>query len=224
VFATSVLSGYPVGASMTADLYQAGKISKSEAFRMCSFCSTSGPMFIIGSVGATMFGDIRCGYIILTSHILGALLNGLLYRNLIAPKFDEKQLSNSTSSQQDFVSIVQSSVSTILSIGAIIAFFFVVTTSLSPLFSIFPPQISCLLEGFVEITKGCQEITTSLNGSYAVIGATFIISFGGLSTILQSNSILKKLNMPIKTFIKQKITHALISVGIATLLYIIFIH
>ena len=82
VFFTSIISGYPVGAKMTAELFESGKISKSDAFKMCSFCSTSGPMFIIGTVGITMLGQAVYGYIIFFSHIIGALINGILYRNL----------------------------------------------------------------------------------------------------------------------------------------------
>ena len=49
-FFMAILSGYPVGSKMIADLYIQGKISKDEAYRMSAFCSTSGPMFIIGAV------------------------------------------------------------------------------------------------------------------------------------------------------------------------------
>lgn len=220
VFLMSIISGYPVGAKMTADLYSNGQITKNDAFKMTSFCSTSGPMFIIGAVGAGMLKNIYFGYIIFISHILGALLNGLIYRNL---KFSnttlEKPKDNSQQKQsQDISNVIYDSVISILSIGAIIAIFFVVITSLSPIFNIFPQNISPLLEGMVEITKGCLDISSLPNTTWKILACTFVISFGGISTILQSVTMLNKLNMPIKLFVLQKITHAILSTAICCFL------
>ena len=90
VFLTSVISGYPVGAKMTADLYNQGVITRMDAFKMSSFCSTSGPMFIIGAVGIGMLGNAKYGYIIFICHAVGALINGLLYRNLQIKELDNR--------------------------------------------------------------------------------------------------------------------------------------
>ena len=81
-FLMAILSGYPVGSRMIADLYLQGKISRQAAFKMSSFCSTSGPMFIIGAVGVGMFQSAKIGYILFVSHILGAIANGICWRNL----------------------------------------------------------------------------------------------------------------------------------------------
>ena len=218
VFLTSIISGYPVGAKMTAELYENGKISKSDAFKMCSFCSTSGPMFIIGAVGSIMLKNHILGIIIFICHILGALLNGLLYRNMKA-KDDNYLISekNEEKNKIDISSVVLDSAISMIIVGTIIAIFFVVITSLSPIFNLFPPQIASVFEGMVEITKGCIDIANVYKGVWAIVPVTFVISFGGLSTILQSVSMLSRLKMPVKLFILQKITHALLSTIIALL-------
>lgn len=218
VFLMSIVSGYPVGAKMTADLYQSGKISRSEALRMCSFCSTSGPMFIIGAVGAGMLGNSKLGYIIFLSHILGAFLNGFLYRNIKAKDTEISPANNITKNKTDINTIVVDSALSIISVGVIIAIFFCVITSLSPLFNLFPPQVSGLLSGVVEITKGCTDIASTLPANFAVMSATFIISFGGISTLLQSLTMLSKLNMPVGLFALQKFSHALLATIISVLL------
>ena len=82
VFLMSIITGYPVGSKLISDLYQNGQISKIQAIKTSSFCSTSGPMFILGTVAIGMFASPKMGYVILISHILGALLNGLFYRNI----------------------------------------------------------------------------------------------------------------------------------------------
>lgn len=221
VFLTSILSGYPVGAKMTADLYQSGKINKNDAFKMTSFCSTSGPMFIIGAVGVGMLNSSLYGYIIFLSHILGAFINGIFYRKLKVKDTKKPQLSYSENTKIDLSNIVIDSALSIISVGVIIAIFFVIITSFSPIFNLFPSSISSVLEGIIEITKGCIDISKSINNKFAIIACTFIISFGGISTILQSLTMLNKLNMPIWLFTIQKITHAVISTLISCLLILL---
>ena len=219
VFLMSIISGYPVGAKMTSDLYATGKITRSEALRMTSFCSTSGPMFIVGAVGAMMFGSARLGYIILISHIVGAFINGLLYRKLKVEEFSSE--IKPTQSKQELSSIVIDSALSVISVGTIIAIFFVIITSLSPILSLLPSFISAPFAGLIEITRGCIELSKAFNPFAATIIATFIISFGGLSTMLQSLTMLDKIKMPIWLFLLQKLTHAILATIVAIPLLII---
>ena len=80
VLLLSMLSGYPVGASMTAELYKAGSISQKEAKSIAAFASTSGPIFMLGTVGSAVFNDLKIGVIILIAHYVSALLNGIIFR------------------------------------------------------------------------------------------------------------------------------------------------
>ncbi len=80
VLLLSMLSGYPVGASMTAELYEAGKITEREAKAISAFASTSGPVFMLGTVGSAIFGDVGIGAVILAAHYTAALINGLIFR------------------------------------------------------------------------------------------------------------------------------------------------
>ena len=285
-FFMAILSGYPVGSKMIADLYIQGKISKDEAYRMSAFCSTSGPMFIIGAVGVGMFKSSLIGYILFISHSLSAFLNGLIYRKLGCKKSDyndnqnknfqieksanqsennnenikiSKQIkngkfqienvidkqskddnidtkidttnqndninlskANSTTKTTDISEIVLSSTLAILSVGCIITIFFIIIECLSPIFNLFPENVSAFLEGAIEITKGCLSLSELPNVKLAVIFASFVISFGGISTLLQSLTMLQQVKMPVKLFALQKFTHALLSALISTILVLIF--
>ena len=97
IFLMSIISGYPVGAKMIAEYHKMGILSANDTNKLCTFCSTSGPLFIIGSVGTAMIGSAKIGYIIFVSHILGAILNGILFRNL----WKNKDINNETKSQQE---------------------------------------------------------------------------------------------------------------------------
>ena len=78
VFVSSILSGYPTGARLTAELRRSGSITQDQARDMLNFCSTSGPLFIVGAVGTDMLGDCRSGYIILAAHCTGAIVTGMI--------------------------------------------------------------------------------------------------------------------------------------------------
>ena len=209
-FLMAIISGYPVGAKITSDFYMQGEISKEDAYKMTSFCSTSGPMFIVGAVGTMMLKSTTAGYIILLSHILGAILNGILYRK-IKVKDDGQASSNVTPQKSDLSSIVVDSALSILSVGVIIAIFFVVITALSPLFSILPSPFSQVFSGLIEITRGCIDASKLANLKLATAICSFVIGFGGFSTILQSMTFLGKIKMPTGLFILQKFTHGIFS-------------
>ncbi len=220
VFFMSIISGYPVGAKMTADLYLSGKITRSEAFRMSSFCSTSGPMFIIGAVGVGMLHGAIAGYIIFVSHIIGAFLNGFLYRKMKAKEIEAEPRVD-LSRKADLGQIVSDSAASILSVGVIIAIFFVVIKAMAPLLAFLPAPVAALCEGLIEITKGCMDIATVFSSRFAIVASTFVISFGGISTILQSLTMLDKIKMPAFLFALQKFTQAVISCVVAFLFVLI---
>lgn len=214
VYILSILAGYPIGSKMIADLYERGKISQNDAFKMSSFCSNSGPMFIIGSVGVGMLFSPTAGYVLFLSHIFSALINGLFYRRLRFSE-DYQPDQDKENGGVNFNDIVCSSVQGVLSIAAIIAFFFVVSQSLSPLFNLMPEGVASIFKGVIEMTQGCLTVSKSFNLFWAVPICAFLISFGGISTIIQSITLLKKVNMPIWLFTLQKFTQGIISFAIS---------
>ena len=305
-FLMAVLSGYPVGSKMISDLYASGKITKMEATRMSAFCSTSGPMFIIGAVGVNMFKSAQIGYILFLSHVFSAFLNGIIFRkygenkkaknrilkqksmsltnnekleknisikhskipyknvkkmakivdkkyekcannfeiknhNFIIKNFNfnkkhekigEKIEKNVNFSQKsdflkenssfDIGSIVLSSTTAILSVGTIITIFFIIIECFSPIFSLLPTSLSAFLKGVIEITNGCLSLSNLKNLKLATCLASFVISFGGISTILQSLTMLQSAKIDVKIFILQKLMHATLSALITILILLIF--
>lgn len=214
VYFISVLAGYPVGSKMVADLYESKRISRSQAFRMCSFCSNSGPMFIIGTVGCLLLKSPQIGAILFASHALSALVNGLIYRKISVKEVSRQNLQTQKKTM-DFADIIISSVQGALSVGAIICLFFIIIQALDPLFSLLP--FKPLFEGMVELTRGCID-ASSMPKFTAAIVCSFVISFGGFSTIMQSQAMLKKLRMPTWLFSIQKFSQGLISAAITSLL------
>lgn len=221
-FVMAILSGYPVGSKMVCDLYLQGQITREDAFKMSAFCSTSGPMFIIGAVGIGMFKNAKVGYILFLSHVLGAILNGILYRRLKVKGEEKKNTSAPAETKTSLSDIVLNSTLSILSVGCIITIFFIVIECFAPLLNLLPNTISCFLQGVIEITKGCLSLSTLLDVKLACILASFVISFGGISTILQSLTMLNSLKMPVKLFVLEKITHGLFAMSLSAI-FVLFL-
>lgn len=220
-FFMAILSGYPVGAKLVCDLYLQNKITREEAFRMTSFCSTSGPMFIVGAVGVGMFRSAKIGYILLLSHIFGAIVNGIIFRNLKIKNEPQENFESSTK-KFELSDLVLNSTLSILSVGCIITIFFIVIECLSPVLSLLPQNVAYLFEGVIEITKGCIDLSTLQSNFFAICASSFVIGFGGISTLLQSLTMISKLKMPTSLFAFQKLCHGILSLVFTVVFLLIF--
>lgn len=227
----SIFSGYPVGAKITSELYENGYISYIDMHKLCAFCSTSGPLFIIGTVGVGMLQDKVAGFIIFVCHIIGAILNGILWRNYCPKRADKIEWTTPIKKEinDDLLSYsVSNSVMSIAIVGGYIALFcmFVdvgintgILGAIANIFS-FPldligldsDYVLALAIGAVEITRGSLEISKiALNPEFMIVLITALISFGGISTHLQSLSFLGKHKLKYSFFLMAKFTQAILS-------------
>lgn len=79
-FTMSITSGYPVGAKIVSRLRSEGQVTAVEGQRLLSFCSTSGPLFLVGAVGVGMFHSAEVGFFLAMIHYLSAIIVGILFR------------------------------------------------------------------------------------------------------------------------------------------------
>ncbi|WP_405104239.1 sporulation integral membrane protein YlbJ [Paenibacillus sp. FSL K6-1217] len=78
VAAMGYVSGYPVGAKLTAKLREQGMISRIEGERLVAFTTSSDPIFLLGAVSVGFFHDASLGLVLALSHYGGGLIVGLL--------------------------------------------------------------------------------------------------------------------------------------------------
>ncbi len=242
VFLMSVISGYPVGVKLISELYTNGKISRAEATRMSSFCSTSGPLFILGTVGSELFLCRGAGLVMLTSHILGAFLNGLLYRKY---KLKENEYAQTKIKKEEKIdnilgTTIYDSVISILIVGSYVALFFMIIDVLTNfhILSFFSDIFNRIFElfgicddvgrgissGIIEVTRGCVDLSTSgATIKILTILATGLISWGGLSIHFQALTFLQKSKIKVSVYFLQKFTHSIFSTILATVLSLIFL-
>lgn len=233
VFIMSIFSGYPSGAKITRELIDSQKITVEEGQRILSFSSTSGPLFIIGAVGAGMLQNSNAGYIIFICHVLGAILNGILFnffkrRNFIVNEVTNKayKLNAGSSHGNIMSSAIANSLYTSGFIGGYIILFSVIIALLdkitffstfSNILDTFLPNSASYFTGIIlktslEISNGCKIISGLYCGFDAkLILSSFIIAFSGFSIIGQVASLINNTNINLKTYIIYKISHGIIS-------------
>ena len=69
-----------LGAKIASNFRQNGVLTKVECERLLSFTNNSGPLFIIGTIGVSLFGSSTIGFLLFTTHILACLTVGFLFR------------------------------------------------------------------------------------------------------------------------------------------------
>ncbi|MEK4462556.1 sporulation integral membrane protein YlbJ [Paenibacillus sp. FSL H8-0315] len=78
VAAMGYVSGYPVGAKLTAKLREQKLISRIEGERLVAFTTSSDPIFLLGAVSVGFFRDASLGLILALAHYGSGLMVGLL--------------------------------------------------------------------------------------------------------------------------------------------------
>lgn len=101
------LSGLPVGAKVSAELSEYGKISRKEAIFIASMCNNASPSFIINFVAAKSLKDPSKGLLLLVityiSSITASLLTYSLYLNRHKRTTDRNKLVINTQSLNDYI-------------------------------------------------------------------------------------------------------------------------
>lgn len=231
-----IISGYPTGAKIICDFRKNNICTKEEGERLLAFTNNSGPLFIIGTVGISMFYDARTGFLLLLTHILACLTVGILFRFWKYNKhysntlISNKQISTDASINfSNFGEIlgksIMNSIHSLVLIGGFIVFFSVIisiirSSGILNIISIFCSSIGihsrfieAMLLGIIEITNGIQMISTIPSSSISIniILCSFLLGFGGISVLFQVSSIVAKSDISIKPYILGKVLHGLLA-------------
>lgn len=235
VLISSLLCGYPIGAKYTCELLSNKEIDSSTARKLLNVASNPSPLFVIGSVGASMFGNKTFGYLLLISNIISCLFIAYLYptdtkyRVLSSHKEETQTLNLGLILKKS----VEDALTTCLNVFGFLVIFSVVTSILNSIFfdpiaSIFSngnpiivTYLNPLLMGVVEMTNGIY--TCSLVNSQVLIKlliTSFLLSFSGISIITQVYSFTYKHDqLSIKTYVFFKFLQGIISSCITLILY-----
>lgn len=212
----SMTSGFPSGAKYINSLYKKNMISLDQANYLITFTHFANPLFVL-TVTKTIFNDTKTSVIILISMYLANFIIGFIIR----PKKLQKEKNLEQNIIPNFsislTSSIKSSIDLLILILGNTCFFFLITKLISTCFN-FNSYVGCLINGFFDMTKGIQSISTlpcsSLFKSILVI--TFIC-FGGINVNMQVASIISDTKIDYKNFLLGRICQ----VAIATVILFI---
>lgn len=237
-FFSSVISGYPVGAKILSDMYAGGLLSEGEVKRAAPLCSTSGPLFIIGAVGVSMFLSKTAGVIMLIAHVLSAVFAALTFRGVKGEILASDKTLLPQKCDNILYEAAYGAVNSVLIVGAYVAVFFVISDILfdfkillplsfvlKPIFSVFGAS-GCeyyFISGLMECTKGAKLLSTLGALPKTVALSASLISFGGVSVIMQSLTYLSGAKVKPLYFLTVKSVQAFYAFLLAFLLSYLFL-
>ncbi len=212
--------GYPIGISMTAELYRLGAINKKQAQRLTFFNINAGPAFVISAVGEAIYHNKNIGYILFASIALSSLTLGIftgVFSRIRGEKEQDKSIIyQRTKLSEAFVSATESASKAILSACVWVVSFGVVISFLKAL--PFPSDINIILCGITEVSEGCSLSA----GVFPISFTAALISFSGFCIFFQILPYIKEIGLNFRSFLLSRLVCAVLSFIYCTVIIRIF--
>lgn len=232
-FVLGFVGGYPVGARTAIALYERGECSRREAERLLSFCNNSGPAFILGVVGASVFADNRVGLLLYLVHGLASVITGVCFRRWRGGSDSSRpRLHRGDKPRPNFAAAftggVKNSFASTLNICGFVIFFTVLIKMLV-LSGVLPAAAKGaalllrplgldedtarrLLIGVIEMSSGVWSLSAAAESlSSGAAMAAFMLGWAGISVHCQTLSFLCDSGLSAKTYIIGKLMHGVLS-------------
>ena len=224
--AAGMSSGYPMGAKITASLRENGVLTQSEAQRLISFANNCGPLFILSTVGISMFNSKRIGYFLMLTHYTSAIITGLLFRGYSVRDEDCRRRAVPVYHNREHKPLgavlsqsVMNAMESMALIGGFIIFFGVMCKCvlMVPFFS---RWFAYAAAGILEMTNGLYlSQNAGLPFKAQVLAAAALISFGGMSIHAQTISMISKTDIKASIYLLSKIIQAIIAFCVSYVLF-----
>lgn len=221
------LCGFPMGARVAAQLYQAGRINREEARFLLAFCNNIGPVYFCSFVLPLLGRRLVLPYVLGmygTALLYGSLLRRTLFRSLPEPPREKHsvrkplsglalkpsgfRISSESAGLLDHLdAAVQAGLQSIISLCGYMILF----NLLNLIPHLFLPRISCWISPLLEITGGLN-----LLGQRCPLYTLMLLPFGGLSCIAQTYSMIHDTDLPLGEYV----IHKLILTAVTGLYYL----
>lgn len=193
------LCGCPMGAKLASDLYCAGKINRTEAHYLLTFCCNPSPAFLTGYLCETCLGGRTKSSLIflllLASDICCMLFfRFFIFRNrTVSPEQPTKKETSESTPPGTIVDVsIMNGFETITRLGGYILLFSILAAVIRHYWP-FEAALRYLLLGITELTTGLSGLASSgLPYSTRFLCSMMMTSFGGLCILAQTRSVLKK--------------------------------
>ena len=218
-FITGLLSGYPVGAKITADLLSKNVITLSQAQYMLTFCNNASPMFIIGFIATGLLDNSYIGILMLFVIYIANLITAFIYRIIYSKQLPHnvKKSRNLSSYKSKVINFslfddcIMNAISLIVKIGGYIIFFSIILNCLNIL-----PIGNSVAKDFIFSTVELSNGVKLLADNNSTLIVKFVLlstltAFGTFSVHAQTASVLSHTDISLPKYIFAKIINAVIT-------------
>lgn len=229
-FLVAFLSGYPMGAKVTADLVRERGLSFEKGRHILSYSLVTGPAFLMGTIGSFL-GNMEAAGVAALAHYGGAMLNGVLWRTdgsriYAVSGANTRKILHQRSLLEDFSTSIMAGFRAMAVILAYLMFFMIGMNLIDEagLFKLTGNEIIiAFLKGLLEMTAGSSMVgACNLSLQMKTVLTAFLVSFGGLSVIGQSVSVSEGSGIGVLDIVKLKVTHGLLA-GILAVIFSWFV-
>lgn len=228
------LSGLPMGAKAVADLSSENKIKLKEAHVLLGMCNNASPIFIMSYIAINQLKmpkiRIPLFVIIYGSSILSAIIYRIYqnHHNKMKHINSDMDISSVTTgssyrSVKFSFDILDKSIMNGFEVITKIGGFIILFSILAQIINEIGPSLSfykATIMGILEITTGIDQVCKlHISGNIKIVLVSFLASFGGLSGLAQTKSVLGESRLSIKTYFLVKLLSAFIAI-LFSLLYV----
>lgn len=228
------LSGYPLGAKVAADYDDAAeKFLTPQSVLL--ICNNPSPAYMISFVGLHCLKDPSLGIRMYAAIIAGNLVTGLLFGTFGKRYARNKKTAHAQTAQHTSLyrkintysasvqppssaslldRVIHDTFTIIINISSYILIFSVAAAFIQKIFFL-PPIIQGIFAGMLEMTTGIQILTAqSMALNIKLLLMTGLVSFGGLSVMAQTNSMISGSSLSIKKYMTEKAIAVTIAVSV----------
>lgn len=236
-FIMGLLAGYPMGGRIIKDLVITGNLTPKQGEKALCFCNNCGPLFIVGTVGTALLGDVKLGYFLLIIHILSATISSILLKPTFPSTTSKRtplQIATSSKTLSTlFNEAVVNSMDTMTCIGGYIIFFSVISHLITdtyvlqwffklPIINQIPTStLQAILTSILELSNGVNSLS-QISSPYTLALLSAALAFGGLCIYFQTLYVLEGLTLSTKPYLLSKCLQAIISFLLTCVLYPFF--
>ncbi len=217
-----LLCGFPMGARITAQLYESDTIDRNEACYLLTFSSSPSPAFlssyvILNALSGRVPSVFAFGVLYSSNFLTGLIFRFFFHRfhpgKLSTRKTrspEKKEMSKQTSKGNLLDTSIMNGFEIITQLGGYIILFSILSgllMDLHPFGSATP-----LFCGVLEITTGTSQLAASSLSSVGKVSAVLACSaFGGLSVAAQTNCMIHNSGLPLAPYLAGKLCCAVIA-------------
>lgn len=209
------LSGFPIGAKASAELYADGSISRSEAEKLCAFSNNPSIPFVIFAVGESLFNKRSIGVFLLLVLYISCFICMVIFGG------KERNVSVSSPHTRDnfrFIDSVRNAGNASVGVASFIIIFFAAVGIVEEFVK--NKYLFTFFVSILEVTSAVSyaaSVEIPLRIRLAV--CSFALSFGGLSVLMQSGLFTNSAGLSLRRYSVIKLSQGVIGFGVSYLLF-----